>query len=185
MRKWDHTLCQELEQLLTSGKTLQEVAEVFSCTKQNISLVIKSHLPHLRKTDFGSQKKAAIKREDRLTKVREAFGRSSWKWEDDLERAHFDFFRRKKQNCKSKKWGWDIQYTDLEYPKFCPILGLELNWFAEVRSEDSPSLGRLDSTKGYTPDNTIVMSWRANRIKNDGTLEEHQRIVEFLSKLQP
>ena len=184
MKRWTRNTCDDLEALITSGKTLEEVADLFECTKQNISLVIKKHLPHLSREDFGAGKKATIKRAARLINIREVFGRDSWRWENDLERAHFDFFRRKRQNCKSGKWEWSISYTDLVYPKYCPVLGMELNWFAEVRAENSPSIDRIDSAKGYTKDNVVVMSWRANRIKNDGTLQEHQKIVDFLATLQ-
>jgi hypothetical protein len=35
--------------------------------------------------------------------------------------------------------------------------------------------------EGYTPENTFIISWRANRIKNDGTAREHQLIMEWMS----
>ena len=173
-----------LEKLLTSGATLEEAAASFGCTKQNISLVVKKHLPHLTKKDFGASKKYRVKRENKIKHIQEKYGRTAWYWADDLEKAHSDFFRQKKYNAKSTKWEWSIEYSDLEYPQFCPILGLELNWFHEARAENSPSIDRLDSTKGYIKGNVAVMSWRANRIKNNGTLQEHQMIVDYLSKLE-
>lgn len=172
-----------LENMLTSGGTLEEAAASFGCTRQNISLVIKKHLPHLTKKDFGASKKHYMKRESKIKHIQEKYGRTTWYWADDLEKAHSDFFRQKRNNVRGTKWEWSIEYSDLEYPKYCPVLGLELDWFHEVRSENSPSINRIDSTKGYIKGNVAVMSWRANRIKNDGTLEEHQKIVEYLSKL--
>jgi hypothetical protein len=62
------------------------------------------------------------------------------------------------------------------------LLGIELDYFAERTQENSPSFDRVDSSKGYVKGNVIVCSWRANRIKNDGTAEEHRKIYEFLSK---
>lgn len=183
--RWKGETLIALEELLTSGTTLEAAAELFTCTKQNISLVVKRYLPHLSRKDFGVSKKRSMLRAERLQEIRDTYGRETFRWDDDLEKAHSDFFRRKKQNCKGGKWEWAIKYEDLTYPKHCPVLGVEIDWFAEVRSENSPSIDRLNSREGYVKGNVAVMSWRANRIKNDGTLQEHQKIVDFLNTLQP
>lgn len=68
-------------------------------------------------------------------------------------------------------------------PTHCPVLGVKLDYSEKIvngRSEFSPSLDRIDPMKGYTKDNVAVISWRANRIKNDGTTEEHRLIYEFM-----
>lgn len=89
-------------------------------------------------------------------------------------------FRQKKSNNHKHKW--TIEFGDLEFPSHCPILGIELDYFAERTQENSVSFDRIDSSQGYVKGNVIVCSWRANRIKNDGTAEEHRKIYEFLSK---
>jgi len=61
---------------------------------------------------------------------------------------------------------------------------MELDWFTDKVKENSPSLDRIDSKKGYVPGNVMIMSWRANRIKNDGTAAEHKKIAEFLEKIE-
>lgn len=70
-------------------------------------------------------------------------------------------------------------------PDVCPILGLELNYHGTgieggSKRESSPSIDQLIPGGGYTIDNIAIMSWRANRIKNDGTAEEHMKIANFL-----
>lgn len=63
----------------------------------------------------------------------------------------------------------------------CPVLDVQLT--PPGRQEDwrtSVSLDRIDSTKGYTPDNIAVISTRANMIKNDGTAEEHEKIAKWM-----
>ena len=89
-------------------------------------------------------------------------------------------FRQKKSNNHSHEW--TIDFGELEFPVCCPILGIELDYFADSKQENSPSFDRVDNSKGYVKGNVIVCSWRANRIKNDGTAEEHRKIYEFLSK---
>lgn len=67
-------------------------------------------------------------------------------------------------------------------PEFCPVLGIPLSFGVGAAHEGSPSVDRIDPSKGYTPTNVRIISWRANRIKSDGTLEELRRIVEFLER---
>lgn len=60
---------------------------------------------------------------------------------------------------------------DVVIPGTCPILGIPLS-FAEGSPLTSPSLDRIDSSKGYTKDNVQVISTRANHLKRDATIEE-------------
>jgi hypothetical protein len=75
---------------------------------------------------------------------------------------------------------FSIQVEDIEIPKTCPLLNITL---IEGDRECTPSLDRIDSKKGYTPDNVWVISHRANQIKNDATFEELKLITENLSKI--
>lgn len=72
---------------------------------------------------------------------------------------------------------------DIIIPNVCPVLGIPL-FMREYASgkgcnENTPSVDRIDSTKGYTKDNIVVVSWRANRIKCDATPDEIRKIYEF------
>lgn len=83
-----------------------------------------------------------------------------------------------------------IEFTvSLEYvislaPDVCPILGLPLSWCIQSKSvtDNSPSIDRVDPSKGYVEGNIVWLSSRANRIKNSGTAEEHLKIYEFMQK---
>lgn len=116
--------------------------------------------------------------------------RASWKFSNDLEAAMSLSFNRKKANAKKRdrKTGVPVEFTieraDLVWPTHCPILGLELDWYADTRQENSPSFDRVDSSKGYVKGNVQIISWRANRIKNDGSADEHRAIADWLDKLQ-
>lgn len=52
--------------------------------------------------------------------------------------------------------------------KFDSTVGTEVNL--------SMSIDRIDSTKGYTPENTWLICKRANTIKNNATFEEFETI---------
>lgn len=62
----------------------------------------------------------------------------------------------------------------------CPILGVELKW--GFPKDTSPSLDRIDTSKGYTFENCQIISNRANRIKSDSTIEELQAILNYLKE---
>jgi hypothetical protein len=47
-------------------------------------------------------------------------------------------------------------------------------------SDNSPSLNRIDNDKGYVKGNVEILSNRANRLINDGTLEEFRKIVAYI-----
>ena len=78
---------------------------------------------------------------------------------------------------------FDLALEDVFVPDFCPVLGIRLVWTGRAGAEDNPSLDRLVPQKGYVKGNVAVISRRANRIKNDGTRAEHERIVEWLRSL--
>lgn len=65
----------------------------------------------------------------------------------------------------------------------CPLLGTTYV-FGKGRTDPcSPSLDRKDSAKGYTPENTWVISAKANRIKSDATVQEVIQVAEALRRL--
>jgi hypothetical protein len=89
---------------------------------------------------------------------------------------------------RSKKYGYDfdIEIKDIVVPTHCPLLGIEL-YVAEGRKaakDNSASLDRIDSTKGYTKDNVWVISHRANTIKSNATLEEIEFLVANWKKIR-
>lgn len=72
---------------------------------------------------------------------------------------------------------------DIGIPVTCPIFGIPL-YFNRTRVRDnSISFDRIDSSKGYVLGNVIVVSYRANRLKSDATLDELRRIADFYDRL--
>lgn len=90
-----------------------------------------------------------------------------------------------KRRAKNKNIEFSISVDDIVIPTHCPIFGLELA--PQIggcgASERSPSLDRKDVSKGYAKENVWVISYRANRIKNDATLEELEMIIQALKKV--
>jgi hypothetical protein len=78
---------------------------------------------------------------------------------------------------------FDITQDDVVVPEFCPVLGLEMRSCPNGGGpgDTSPTLDRIDSTKGYVKGNVWVISGRANRIKNNATLDELRALVAALA----
>ena len=65
----------------------------------------------------------------------------------------------------------------------CPALGVELDWTPKGKSNTSPyspSLDRIDNKLGYTKENVVIISRRANIIKNDASAKELFCIAQWL-----
>lgn len=86
--------------------------------------------------------------------------------------------RSKKNGCE-----FDLSVNDLQMPEACPVLGIPLISSMGTGSgrftDNSPSVDRIDNSRGYTKDNVVIVSWRANRIKGDATPEELMLVAEF------
>lgn len=84
---------------------------------------------------------------------------------------------------RARKRGMEhtITYKDIfPIPTICPLLGISIFYTLNTISDNSPSIDRIDSTKGYTPDNVWVISNRANRLKSDISIEEMELLVTNL-----
>jgi hypothetical protein len=74
-----------------------------------------------------------------------------------------------------------IEVADIKIPEACPLLGIPLKpgiGANGAQSGSSPSLDRIDSSRGYTPDNVWTISLKANRMKSDATFAELATMVE-------
>ena len=82
---------------------------------------------------------------------------------------------------KDEKWGWSLEYEDIHFPTHCPLLGYELNYSGGKGQDNSnASLDRIDPTKGYVKGNVWVISYRANVLKNNASVEELEMLVANL-----
>ena len=94
-------------------------------------------------------------------------------------RAIADMKKRSKRNniiC-------EITRNDLMQiaPKICQIFNVELLYDNQQTTKDnSPSVDRLDNSKGYTIDNINVISHKANRIKSNATIEDLIKVRDWL-----
>lgn len=85
-------------------------------------------------------------------------------------------------SAKRRGIPFDLTTTDLDeigIPITCPVLGIPIYFHKGKAKPDSISFDRIDSTKGYTKDNVIIISLRANQLKSNGSIEEIESISTF------
>ena len=89
--------------------------------------------------------------------------------------------------ARAKKFGipFSLTVADIVIPEICPVLGIPLRIADGVSDDYSPELDRIVPAVGYVSGNVLVISRRANRIKNNATLEELQKIALFYTQLSP
>lgn len=117
------------------------------------------------------------------------------------EQTDWNFFARKRAEerpwaarhteikQRAKKRGIEFSITS-EYLRSiwpsdnrCPVLGIEFNrGKCSVNRDCAASIDRIDPSKGYIEGNVQVISQRANRIKNNATVEELKLLVEYMSR---
>lgn len=75
---------------------------------------------------------------------------------------------------------FNITEEDIFIPNFCPVLGIPLKPTVGRCSANSPTVDRIDSSKGYVRGNVCVISFRANTIKPDATAEELDAVARYV-----
>lgn len=93
--------------------------------------------------------------------------------------------RSAKQRASKYNIPFNIDYTDIEIPEYCPLLNIKLVKHIGDYSKspfDSPSIDKIIPELGYIKGNIWVISNKANRIKNDASLLELELLVNNLKK---
>ena len=100
-----------------------------------------------------------------------------------VDQSCFERFYNSRRRAKDFSLAFNIDPTDCISPKYCPILGIKLEQNNDKSfSENSPSLDRIDPKKGYVKGNVQVISMKANRMKNNGSIEELLLISKWVNR---
>jgi hypothetical protein len=84
---------------------------------------------------------------------------------------------------------FDLAVTDLsqngELPSVCPVLGIPLDVGQDEAggaTDNSPSIDQIIPGGGYIPGNVRIISWKANRLKSNATIEDLEAILAYMKK---
>jgi hypothetical protein len=89
-----------------------------------------------------------------------------------------------RQRAKKYHYEHNITIEDIIIPDVCPVLGIPISISETKASPNSPSLDRTDNTKGYIKGNVKIISFRANTLKSDASIEELEKILKYLYEIQ-
>lgn len=76
-----------------------------------------------------------------------------------------------------------ITENDISIPDRCPVLGIPVRVGADVPRQNVPALDRMDNTKGYVKGNVRIISWRANSLKSDMSLDECRCLMMYMEAI--
>jgi hypothetical protein len=70
-----------------------------------------------------------------------------------------------------------------------PVLGLKLNYACsetkdgkQTRDPAKASIDKLIPELGYVPGNVFIVSWRANNLKSNSTIEELEKVLDYMKR---
>lgn len=97
--------------------------------------------------------------------------RQSWTFVDTM-------YRQARSRAPKIGKVFSLTKEDIVIPEICPILQVPL--VHERGHQFAPSLDRINSSLGYTKDNVMVISYRANVLKNNMTPDESILLSRWL-----
>ena len=90
------------------------------------------------------------------------------------------YLYRIKDKARKSNLPFNLDISDFSIPEICPVLHIPLFRGVGKATGNSPSIDRIIPSKGYVKGNTKIISYRANSIKNDATLEELKKVLAYM-----
>ena len=170
--------------LVFSGKECKKCKSVLDFSNFTKNKAAKDGLQTVcRSCDNIRQQKRRIDNKDQMLQYSQNYQENRRK---DFSYRLQMLLNASKQRALAKNRDHTINLQDIKnkYPKDgkCPIFGFTLEFNSSGFRDTSPSIDRIDSTKGYTVDNIQIISWKANSIKRNATLEELILLVNYLKQ---
>lgn len=126
----------------------------------------------------GKQKSSQdlIKRERKNRLKMESFRRNI---------AH-NLWKRTKDRAVKKGLEFNLLEEDIVIPTMCPILEIPIFVGTKKNYKNSPTIDRVDNSKGYIKGNVKIISMLANTMKNSASRKELfkfcQNVLNYISK---
>jgi hypothetical protein len=104
-------------------------------------------------------------------------------WKDD---AHKYLWHGAKERARKLGLEFNLPKEWVSIPDLCPVLGIPLfsNRGGRGRfTDNSPTIDRIDNNEGYVTGNAHIISYLANRIKTNATVEQLERVATYFKGL--
>lgn len=123
-----------------------------------------------KKYNDNNKEKQKLRRQLKRQEDPGYYDRNTKRWkEKNPDRVWFFSI---KQRAKTDGIFFDLEFEDIIIPDFCLILGIPLFRTKGKKTDNTPSLDRINPNLGYIKGNIQVLSFRANRIKCNASPEE-------------
>lgn len=102
-----------------------------------------------------------------------------WRVRNPVQERKHRLLMNALERAKKLRLPFNLRIKNIVWPTVCPVLGIPINYANVGRHphDDSPSVDRLDLSKGYVLENVAIISFRANRLKNDSQSGNELRLV--------
>ena len=91
---------------------------------------------------------------------------------------------RLRRRARGLSLPFDLVEEDIVLPEACPVLGIPIEKEGKGQRDNAPSVDRFIPKLGYVRGNIRVISMKANRIKNDATVEELEAVLRYMKGQQ-
>lgn len=104
------------------------------------------------------------------------------RFKDSEQGQRYRLLEKAKRRARKKGLEFSITLGDITIPARCPLLGVEIQLGGDgLFNMNSPSLDRIDNSKGYVKGNVAVISLKANKLKSDLSVRELQSLASALA----
>jgi len=94
-----------------------------------------------------------------------------------------ELLRCVKKRAIYKNIYFNLSAKDIVIPYFCPILNIPIYKGNGKHIDNSPSIDRIDNNLGYVKNNIRIISYKANKLKNNASFEEYNKIYNYYKSL--
>jgi hypothetical protein len=175
----------EIHAKLSAGQTYADIGAEYGVSRQRIKQIV-DKLARAGHPVSALSVRQDSKRAQRAQAIAARYGDNYDAIAQDAELRRY-LGRKltiKRNNALQKGIQFALTISDLHpLPKTCPVLGIPLSYEGnEGAADNAMSIDRIDPNKGYVQGNIVLVSQRANRIKNDATPLELRKIADFYAQ---
>jgi hypothetical protein len=99
----------------------------------------------------------------------------------DLDKRKIHLLQQIKRQATHKGLEFNLTVSDIDWVETCPILDYKLDSFSVGgRKSETVSFDRKNPKVGYIKGNVFIISNRANMLKSDITIEQLERMINYV-----
>lgn len=166
-----------------NGEALQSIGDSYGISRERVRQLVQRFIYRGLLDEPAMNVRARKAQAKRAEKQITRYGMDvpTWAKDNQLLRKMKTRLSNLRARCKQTGVECTLQLSDIYPPPTrCPALGIELDILNALPLADNAlSIDRIDPSKGYTKDNIELVSFRANKIKTDASLEEIEMVLNY------